>query len=107
MAPHLEGFTPYKKEDADKYKRLRWWPGLTFGDILDKAADIYPDKEALVDRETRFTYSQVQEKTNKLALGFIDLGINRLTGFWFSCPIGLNLFLPSLRYRRSAPFPFC
>jgi 2,3-dihydroxybenzoate-AMP ligase/mycobactin salicyl-AMP ligase len=78
MAPYLEGFTPYKKEDADKYNRLRWWAGLTYGDILDKAADIYPDKEALVDRETRFTYSQVQEKTNKLALGFIDLGIRPL-----------------------------
>jgi 2,3-dihydroxybenzoate-AMP ligase/mycobactin salicyl-AMP ligase len=78
MAPYLQGFTPYKKEDADKYNRLRWWAGLTYGDILDKAADIYPDKEALVDRETRFTYSQVQEKTHKLALGFIDLGIRPL-----------------------------
>ncbi|MCK4984682.1 MAG: AMP-binding protein, partial [Desulfobacterales bacterium] len=74
----LEGFTPYKKEDVDKYNRLRWWAGLTYGDILDKAADIYPDKEALIDRETRFTYSQVEEKTNKLALGFIDLGIKPL-----------------------------
>ena len=78
MAPYLQGFTPYKKEDADKYNRLRWWAGLTYGDILDKAADIFPDKEALVDRETRFTYSQVQEKTHKLALGFIDLGIRPL-----------------------------
>jgi 2,3-dihydroxybenzoate-AMP ligase/mycobactin salicyl-AMP ligase len=78
MAPYLQGFTPYKKEDADKYNQLRWWPGLTYSDILDKAADIYPEKEALVDGEKRFKYSQVQEKTNKLALGFIDLGIKPL-----------------------------
>jgi non-ribosomal peptide synthetase component E (peptide arylation enzyme) len=45
----LKGFTLYKKEDAKKYNRLGWWAGLTLGDILDKAADIYPNKEALVD----------------------------------------------------------
>lgn len=71
----LEGFAPYKKEDAEKYNRLRWWAGLTFGDILDKAADIYPDKEALVDGKTRLTYSQVREKANRLAISLMELGI--------------------------------
>ena len=74
----LEGFTPYKKEDADKYNRLRWWPGIPLGDFLDKAGDIYPDKEALVDGEKRLTYGQLKNKTDKLAIGFIDLGIKPL-----------------------------
>jgi len=74
----LEGFTPYKKEDVDKYNRLRWWAGIPMGDILDKAADIYPDKEALVDREKRLTYGQLKDHTDKLAIGFIDLGIKPL-----------------------------
>jgi len=71
----LKGFTPYKEEDAEKYNRLRWWAGLTFGDILDKAADIYPDKEALVDSKSRLTYAQVREKTNRLAISLMELGI--------------------------------
>ena len=78
MISHLEGFTPYKKEDVDKYRRHGWWAGLTHGDILDRAAGLYPDKEALIDGKKRLTYSQVQEKTNKLALGFIKLGIQPL-----------------------------
>lgn len=78
MTVHLEGFTPYKKKDVDKYSQNGWWAGLTHGDILDKAAERYPDKEALVDGQQRFTYSQVQEKTNKLALGFIKLGLQPL-----------------------------
>jgi 2,3-dihydroxybenzoate-AMP ligase len=78
MIQYLQGFTPYKEEDAEKYNRLRWWAGLTYGDILDKAADIYPDKEALVEGQTRLTYSQVQGKINKLAIGFIELGIQPL-----------------------------
>jgi len=53
----LKGFTPYRKEDAEKYNRLGWWPGLTLGALLDKAADIYPNKEALLDDQSRLTYS--------------------------------------------------
>jgi len=78
MMKFLEGFTPYKKEDAEKYNSYRWWSGLTFGDILDRAADIHPEKEAFVDRKTRLTYGEAREKTNKLAIGLMGLGIQPL-----------------------------
>jgi 2,3-dihydroxybenzoate-AMP ligase/mycobactin salicyl-AMP ligase len=71
----LKGFTPYKEEDAEKYNRLRWWAGLTFGDILDKAADIYPQKEALVDGKTRLTFSEVREMANRFAISLMELGV--------------------------------
>jgi len=74
----LRGFTPYKKEDAEKYNRFRWWAGLTLGDLLDKAADIYPNKEALVDDKSRLTYSQVREMVNRLAISLMDLGIKTM-----------------------------
>ena len=78
MIQYLKGFRPYKKEDAEKYKRLGWWAGLTYGDIHDRAADIYPDKEALVDGQTRLTYEQVRQKANRLAIGFCELGVEPL-----------------------------
>ena len=71
----LAGFTPYKKDDADKYNKFRWWSGITFGDMLDKAANLYPNKEALVDNTSRLTYSQIREKANRLAIGLMELGI--------------------------------
>lgn len=74
----LKGFTPYKKEDAEKYNRLGWWPGLTLGDLLDKAADIYPNKEALVDGRSRLTYSQVREMADRLAISLMELGIKTM-----------------------------
>ena len=74
----LEGCTPYRKEDAEKYRRLGWWAGLTLGDLLDKAADIYPNKEALVDDRSRLTYSQVREMVNRLAISLMDLGIRTM-----------------------------
>jgi 2,3-dihydroxybenzoate-AMP ligase len=78
MVKFLEGFTPYREEDAEKYNKLRWWFGLTLGDLLDRAADIHPDKEAFVDGKTRLTYGEAREKANKLAVGLMDLGIQPL-----------------------------
>ncbi|OGP94497.1 MAG: hypothetical protein A2Z19_05680 [Deltaproteobacteria bacterium RBG_16_54_18] len=78
MTRYLKGFTPYKKEDAELYTMRRWWSGLTLGDILDRAADIHPQKEAFVDQETRLTYGEARDKTNKLAMGFLDIGIQPL-----------------------------
>jgi 2,3-dihydroxybenzoate-AMP ligase/mycobactin salicyl-AMP ligase len=75
MVDYLEGFIPYKEEDAEKFNKYRWWAGLTFGDVLDRAADIHPEKEAFIDSDTRLTYGEAREKTNKLALSFMDLGI--------------------------------
>ena len=71
----LEGCTPYIAEDAEKYERLHWWTGLTFSDLVDKAADIYPWKEALVDQADRLTYSELRERIERLAIGFLELGI--------------------------------
>ena len=75
MVDLIEGCIPYKKEDADKYNKLRWWAGLTFGDVFDRATDIHPEKEAFVDQYSRFTYGEAREKTDKLAVGLMDLGI--------------------------------
>ena len=73
----IEGFEPYRPEDAAKYEKYRWWLGLTWGDIFDKATDIYPYKQGLVDDTARFTYRELREKVDRLAVGFIDLGIKR------------------------------
>ena len=74
----LEGFTAYDAKDAERYTRLRWWAGLTFGDILDKAADVYPEKEAIVDDSGRYTYARIREKSDRLAIGLYHLGLQPL-----------------------------
>jgi 2,3-dihydroxybenzoate-AMP ligase len=71
----IEGFIEYNKEDREKYSRLRWWLGITWGDMLDKATDIYPDKIGLVDNVGRWTNREVREKVDRLAIGLMKLGI--------------------------------
>lgn len=75
MEQYLEGFIPYREKDVTLYRTHRWWADLTLGDVLDRAADIQPDKEAFVDRQTRLTYGEAREQANRLALGLMDLGI--------------------------------
>ena len=75
MTKLLDGFTPYRAEDAERYKRLRCWGGLTFGDILDRAADRYPEKEAFVDSASRLTFAQARDRVNRLAISLMNLGI--------------------------------
>lgn len=71
----IQGFQPYKPEDVEKYVKYRWWLGLTWGDMFDKATDLYPRKEALVDDTSRFTYRELREKVDRLAIGLMRLGI--------------------------------
>ncbi|MFA5905447.1 MAG: AMP-binding protein [Desulfobacula sp.] len=74
----LEGVVPYTEEDITIYNTLRWWAGLTLGDILDRAADIHPEKEAFLDQYTRLTFEQARETTNRLAMGLLGIGIKPL-----------------------------
>src|SRR5512135_1082004 len=72
----IEGFEPYRPEDAERYNKYRWWLGLTWGDLFDKATDLYPNKVGLVDDTARFTYRELRRKVDRLAVGLMmDLGI--------------------------------
>jgi 2,3-dihydroxybenzoate-AMP ligase len=76
MKQLLEGFTPYKDDDADTYNREGWWPGRTFGDILDRAAERNPDKAAFIDTTHRLTYAQTRDLANKAAIALINMGLS-------------------------------
>ena len=71
----VEGFEPYKPEDAKLYNRRRWWLGFTWGDLLDRASDIYPAKEGLTDDTHRFTNAQLRERVDRLAVSLMRLGV--------------------------------
>ncbi|MCI1720559.1 MAG: AMP-binding protein [Bacteroidales bacterium] len=59
---------------------------LTIGQWLEKWAKETPDKEAIVysDRDLRFTYAELNQRVNRLAKGFIEIGVTRGShvGIW-------------------------
>lgn len=74
----LNGANSFPKEFVDLYYKNRWWSGITFGEMLDRTCDLYPYKEALVAGEVRLTYKQLRDWTNKAAIAFHELGIEKL-----------------------------
>ena len=86
MSAFLEGFTPYRKDDAQKYSKMRWWAGLTFADLIDKAADLYLDKEAFVDSRTRLTFGEMRARVNRFAIGLMELGVQPLERILMQVP---------------------
>ena len=50
---------------------------MLIGDMLTRAARCYPDKEAVVFEETRLTYAEFNERTNRLSNALLDLGVKR------------------------------
>jgi 2,3-dihydroxybenzoate-AMP ligase len=70
-------FPRHSQDQIDKYTKKRWWFDLTLGDILDRVADVFPNKEAVVDDAVRITYSQLRDLVERLAAGFVRLGIKQ------------------------------
>jgi non-ribosomal peptide synthetase component E (peptide arylation enzyme) len=76
----LEGFTPYDPQLAALYDRRRWWLGLTMGDTLDRAADMYPGKEAVVEadgHQRRYTYAALRSEVDALAYNLLAQGFKK------------------------------
>jgi len=70
-------FPKHTAKDARRYTKNRWWLGLTLGDILDRTADVFPNKEALVDDRVRLTYSELRTRVDRVAMGLINLGLEK------------------------------
>jgi non-ribosomal peptide synthetase component E (peptide arylation enzyme) len=65
------------KKKLQKFIDEGLWEDMTWSEICDRNARDYPDKEAIVDANTRLTWSQVKQDIDRLALAFVDLGLNR------------------------------
>jgi 2,3-dihydroxybenzoate-AMP ligase/mycobactin salicyl-AMP ligase len=71
---NLEGFIPYDPEFAERYEEKRWWLGITLGDMLDKAADLYPRKEALIGSGRRYTFTELRRQADTMAYRLLQAG---------------------------------
>jgi len=62
-----------------EYIARGYFDRLTLADAWDQNAGKFPDKEALVDPflEKRFTWGQLKEISDRLALNLIELGVKR------------------------------
>lgn len=50
---------------------------MTIGNIVSRNAVLYPDKEALVFEDQRFTWRRLNDRINRLADSFLSLGLKK------------------------------
>jgi len=99
------------KNDENRYTEFL---GKTFGQMMDLLADRIPEKEAIVFKELRITYSQLRDNIRTMAMALKKIGIrkgDRVGVLFQNCPeffyvqqavlyIG-GVFIPlSTRYRK-------
>ncbi|CAH1228752.1 2,3-dihydroxybenzoate-AMP ligase [Paenibacillus allorhizoplanae] len=58
-----------------QYRKKRLWLGQTLGDMLAERALRHGDRIAVVSGESRCSYAELDQQTNKLASGFLQLGV--------------------------------
>jgi acyl-CoA synthetase (AMP-forming)/AMP-acid ligase II len=72
----------------------------TVGDIPRCGVTFYPDKEAVIYEDTRLTYSELDERINRLSNTLLDLGIEKgdhITVLADNCSKYLEIYLGAAR----------
>ena len=62
-------------EYIKKYESV--WPNKTILDYLNDAIEKDPDKVAIVDKKSRYTYRELGKMVDRVALGLLELGLGK------------------------------
>lgn len=71
----LEGCVPFPPETAETYRRLGYWQGKIIGAYVQDWARQYSDRVALISEREYITYRLLAERSDRLALARLRLGI--------------------------------
>jgi 2,3-dihydroxybenzoate-AMP ligase len=71
----LSGTVPWPEHVVAGYRAAGWWDGSTLFDVLARGAARWPDKAALVSREQRLSYAQLQALATRLAARLLQMGL--------------------------------
>ena len=74
----LDGVTPFPAEFAARYRALGYWEDRPLFDGFTAALAVYADRVAVVDETGPVTYSQLSERSERLARVLLDVGLRPL-----------------------------
>lgn len=62
-------------EDIKKYESN--WSNKTILDYLKEAIEKYPEKTAIIDKKSRYTYKELGKLVDRVALGLLEIGFRK------------------------------
>jgi salicylate---CoA ligase len=100
-----EGFVPWPKEAADRYREAGYWRGRPLGAHLQERADTYGDAVAVVDGHTRLTYRELAARADGLAARLLDTGLRPGDAMLVQLPNGWEFVTLTLACLRAGITP--
>jgi 2,3-dihydroxybenzoate---[aryl-carrier protein] ligase len=71
----LDGVVPFPPEYARRYRERGYWRDLSLAEEFAPVFERYAGRVAVVDREARITYAEVDRVSERLALNLLDAGL--------------------------------
>src|SRR4051794_11625940 len=74
----LPGVVPFPPEFAQRYRAKGYWQDKSLAEEFCVVFRKFEDRIALIDGERRYTYRQIDQLTDNLALNLLELGLEPL-----------------------------
>lgn len=74
----LEGVVPFPPEFAKRYREKGYWRDKSLAEEFAPVFKQYADRTAFIDRDTPFTYAEVDRVSGRLALNLLEAGLGPL-----------------------------
>src|SRR5919109_3325384 len=74
----LDGVVRFPVEFAARYRAKGYWEDRALRDTFNEVFDRYADRTAIIDREKSVTYTELNERSTRLALNLLDEGLKPL-----------------------------
>src|SRR5258708_26253358 len=74
----LRGVVPSPPQFAARYRAKGYWQDTTLAAEFSVVFEKYKNRTALIDSERSYTYAEVDELTDNLALNLLELGLKPL-----------------------------
>jgi 2,3-dihydroxybenzoate-AMP ligase len=71
----IRGWHPFTEQECRRYVARGLWRNLTVLDLLDRNAQVFPNKLAIIDEKTEVTWKELQQRVNRLAIQLRELGV--------------------------------
>lgn len=71
----MTGFIPFPPDRAASYRDAGYWTDQPLGEILRRAAQLWPHQTAVIDDRARLTYAELDRRADAAATGLLSLGI--------------------------------
>ncbi len=102
----MEGFTPWPKEFADKYREAGYWLDRTISEAMDESFAKHADRTALISSDgQRYSYRELGTLVTRLALHMKELGLKMYDRLVLQMPNQAEVVITYLATLKAGAIP--